>query len=131
MLFLLLTTCGSLVTISSCGDPFGRGETAETPDLTTTEISFSSQILPALKSKCSACHSPSGAAGGTSFVLTGDSAADHAAVATLVNTDSPADSKLLQKGTARESHGGGGVFTESSSEYQTIKAWVTQGAPNN
>lgn len=134
VLILLLTAYGSLLTLSSCGDPFSRGEALEEATVNgtgtqpegegdggKTEVSFSKEVYPILQSKCSACHA--GAGFGT-FKLTGVAASDYPTIKALVDTSSPAGSKLLVKGLTM-------ALTAGSAEYETIKAWITQGAVEN
>lgn len=134
VLILLLTAGCSWLTFSSCADPFSRGEVGE--EVTTNgtapdpdgggvddkiEISFSEDVYPILQSKCSACHA---GAGFGAYKLSGDVASDYPTVKALVDTASPGDSKLLVKGLTM-------ALTAGSVEYETIKAWITQGAANN
>lgn len=132
ILFLITLHC-SLITLAGCGDPFARGEA---PDAVSggggaggsggdtgggaggKEYSYTADVYPVFKSKCTACHN---SAGPGAFKLTGDPAADYAGIKTLVNTGSPADSALLVKGIAMG-------LSAASAEYETIKGWITQGA---
>ncbi|MBI2061655.1 MAG: hypothetical protein HYT87_18095 [Nitrospirae bacterium] len=134
VLVLLLTAYGSLLTLSACGDPFSRGEAKEEVVVNGTvaapegvvvedkiELSFSRDVYPILQSKCSGCHA---GAGFGSYKLSGVVASDYPTIKALVNTDSPAESKLLVKGITM-------ALTAGSAEYETIKTWITQGAANN
>ena len=49
----------------------------------------------------------------------------------FIDTNTPADSILLRKPTGTDSHGGGVRFDTSSTEYQTILTWITEGTLNN
>lgn len=136
--FLLFTFHVSLFTTMGCADPFARGEdkdevatngTAPEPDGggvdDKIEISFTKDVYPVLQSKCSACHSTGGPGTGSGkYVLTGTSAGDYEKIRALVDPGSPADSKLLVKGITM-------ALTAGSAEYETIKAWITQGAAND
>ena len=73
-------------------------------------------------------HVAGGQAGGTSLLLTADPGASYPAVVRLVDTTSPAGSRLLSKASGN-GHGGGAVFLPGSSQYQTILTWIQQGAP--
>jgi hypothetical protein len=59
--------------------------------------------------------------------LSQDVAASHASVSALVDTSTPANSRLLIKGTGN-AHGGGAVLTVGSPDYQTILDWIAGGA---
>ncbi|MBI2058721.1 MAG: hypothetical protein HYT87_03040 [Nitrospirae bacterium] len=139
--FLLLTACASLLTLSSCGDPFSRAEEAGavsggggggTGDTGGgagggaggTEYSFSKDVLPVLQASCN-CH----AAGIGSYKVTGVAANDYAGIKALVNVDSPADSKLIKKGTGGDGHIGGAAL--GADKAAIVQAWVQQGAANN
>lgn len=140
ILFLLLAAYCLLLTLAGCGDPFARGEAVEALSggggtaggsmggsggdtgggAGGKEYSYTADVYPVFKSKCTACHS---SAGPGAFKLSGDPAADYAGIKTLVNTGSPADSTLLVKGTTPMMG-----LAAGSAEYETIKGWITQGA---
>ncbi|RKH46996.1 hypothetical protein D7X55_29950 [Corallococcus sp. AB049A] len=90
-------------------------------------VSFASDVHPLLTSGCQSCHRGGGAAGNTSFLLTGDADADYAAVISLTDTSNPSASRLLRK-TSGAGHGGGAIYGEGSPEYQTLLAWISAGA---
>lgn len=125
---VLLLAAASLV-IAGCGteNPFSRGP--ETIDEgggpITGDIGFSAQVVPLLRG-CTSCHS--GGAGGWTYA---GGATAHAAVIAVVNTGSPDESLLLVKGSGGAGHGGGTVFARGSSAYETIRAWIEQGALDN
>lgn len=126
LLFVLLLG----VAVISCG-PLERGEEGE---ITTgggvgREVSYSQDVYPILQKKCSGCHGTGGVASSTRYKLTGDASADYGTIKALVNTDNPDDSELLEKGSGRESHGGGKQLDDN--EYAIIKSWIEQGAKNN
>jgi hypothetical protein len=90
-------------------------------------LSFATDVYPLL-SPCKNCHVPGGAASATSLIFSGTAAADYTTVVGFVDTSAPASSRLLAK-LSGKSHGGGTVYAEGSAEYQTILAWIQQGAP--
>jgi hypothetical protein len=121
----------------SCAD-FERGEpTADggssSPDAGGTggdggeTLSFASDVHPLLATGCQPCHHTGGAAGDTTFILSGEASADFSTVSALVDTASPAQSRLLKKASG-QGHGGGTVYAVDSPEYQTLLAWVSGGA---
>ncbi len=138
--FLLFTIHVSLFTTLGCGDPFSRAEEAEaasggsgggggggngdTGGAGGTEYTFSKDVLPVLQASC-ACH----AAGIGALKVTGVAANDYAVIKALVSIDSPADSKLIKKGTGGDGHGGGAAL--SADKAAIVQGWVQQGAANN
>jgi len=97
-----------------------------TPSTSTAVTTLSTDVMPILTSKCKGCHGSSG-----NFTITSSSATYTNIISnSLVNTTTPTSSKLLQKPTGN-SHVGGTVISTSSTEYTTLKAWITQGAKNN
>ena len=99
--------------------------TTPTTTTTSTQISFASDVLPLLQSSCSGCHGSSG-----NFSIT-RSSTPYAGVTPFVNTSSATASSLLQKASAQVSHGGGRVYSTTSTQYTTIRDWISQGALNN
>jgi hypothetical protein len=97
----------------------GGGDGGET-------VAFAADVHPLLLSGCQPCHRTGGAAGGTSFLLSGESSADFSAVSELIDTSSPTQTRLLRKASG-QGHGGGTVYTVDSPEYQTLVAWVSGG----
>jgi hypothetical protein len=128
---LTLSFCfGLSLVLTGCGtdNPFDRGAdlpAGNQPDTPATSVSFASDVKPILQA-CASCHS--GGAGG--WVYTGG-VESHASVMTQVNASSPELSEILIKATGGNGHGGGSFFNASSSSYQTIVHWITQGAKNN
>jgi len=112
--------------------------TTPTPTSTTSTTttankkSFSKDVMPILN-KCTTCHTTThnAANGGKPYIVT-DAAGTYSNLTTntLIDTVTPANSLLLQKATST-THGGGQRFTTSSTEYQTISTWITEGALNN
>ncbi|NOK22586.1 hypothetical protein [Corallococcus carmarthensis] len=92
-----------------------------------TTVSFASDVHPLLTTGCQTCHRAGGAAGSTSFVLTGDADADYAEVSSLTDASNPSASRLLRKASGA-GHGGGAIYGESTPEYQTLLAWISGGA---
>ncbi|MFB1481198.1 hypothetical protein [Corallococcus sp. RDP092CA] len=90
-------------------------------------VSFTSDVQPLLTAGCQSCHRSGGAAGSTSFLLTGDADADYAAALSLTDTSNPSASRLLRKASGA-GHGGGAVYGEGTPEYQTLLAWISGGA---
>ena len=90
---------------------------------TSTTLSFVRDILPILNTNCKGCHGSNG-----NFSIT-SSATPYAGVTPFVTTASALDSKLIQKGSGGLRHGGGTQLT--STEFITIRDWITQGAKNN
>ena len=87
------------------------------------DLAFQKLVYPILERDCSDCHSASGQASNTYFVLSGDARLDRAVVVALVTPGNPTDSMLLIQAT-RDGHGGGQRFTTDSSEYLTIAEWI-------
>jgi len=120
--------------LSGCAD-FQRGESSADAGVTPTDggggdggeaSSFASGVLPLLISGCQSCHRSGGAAGGTSFLVTGEAEADYLKASSLTDVSNPPSSRLLRK-AAGAGHGGGTIYGESTAEYQTLLAWVAGG----
>ena len=88
-------------------------------------VTFDGTVRAVLR-PCASCHS-SGAGGWT--YDGGGGAYD--AVISVVNRNDPPNSPLLINATGGDGHGGGAIFSQSSSEYAAIVAWIEAGAPNN
>jgi hypothetical protein len=99
-------------------DGGGNGDGAQVADL-----AFEKLVYPIMEMDCVDCHSASGEASNSSFVLTGDAQLDRAVVVALVTPGNPTNSRLLIQATS-VSHEGGVRFTNDSVEYQTIAAWI-------
>jgi len=76
---------------------------------------------------CQRCHAPGGEASDTTFLITGDPAADHATAAGFVDVNAPGSSRLLAK-MSGNGHGGGTVHAAGTPEYQTVLTWIQEGA---
>jgi len=81
-----------------------------------------------LIASCQRCHATGGEAGDTTFLLTGDAAADFATAGRFVAVDAPASSRLLAK-MSGNGHGGGTVHAAGTPEYETVSRWIQEGAP--
>lgn len=119
---------GLVLGLSACGDDDddgGGGTPAPTPAQCTPPATatapFTTAVQPILTSKCGTCH-------GTTFGSS-DRATAHAAALSRVNTSTPAQSTLLQKGNGTVAHGGGDALTDQ--EVTTLTTWVTECAQNN
>ena len=74
---------------------------------------------------CAACHVDGGAAAATRLrVALDDPTATRAAVATLIHTDDPPSSPLLQKPVGGLGHGGGSPLVAGGPEMQVLQHWV-------
>jgi hypothetical protein len=109
-----------------------KGARAETP------VEFSREVVPVLtRGGCNAgaCHGASLGRGGFRLSLLGyDPAFDHgqivqSAEGRRVVLSDPERSILLLKPTLALEHGGGERFTSRSREYQVLKSWLEDGAP--
>lgn len=125
--FLVAATLG-------CAD-FSRGrpsmDAGETAEAGGTSdggaVSFATDIYPLLTT-CMSCHVPGGAAADTSLIFSGNAAADYTNVQQFVSTSAPASSRLLSK-VSGNGHGGGTIYAAGTTQYETILAWIQQGAP--
>lgn len=96
-------------------------------DGTTTALSYETAVHPILTAKCAGCHGSSGSASSSKFVVSGTIATDYQTVLNLIDVKSPTESALLKKGSG-QGHGGGSILSPSSTEYQTIEQWISDGA---
>jgi hypothetical protein len=90
-------------------------------------LSFAAGIYPLL-TICQNCHVPGGAASSTSLIFTGAAATDYQTVLQFVDTAAPASSRILSK-VSGNGHGGGTIYAAGTTQYETILAWIQQGAP--
>lgn len=133
VLFLALT--GTLTGLSCAdlergeraaeGGPDGGGEGGP-PGEGGGGLGFAQDVHPLLLDGCGDCHTAGGQAGDTALVFTGEAEADRAATLLFVNTDAPAQSRLLGKASGT-GHEGGAIYTPDTTEYQTILGWIMQG----
>ncbi len=128
---ILSISCAlTLLLAPACFDPFSRGTRGgggEVPE----NVSYSGDVYPILLAHCSVCHSEGGIADTTDYILTSDAAADYEMISALLTPGDPEGSKLLIKASGRTSHGGSTVLPTDSIDYQTIAAWIADGASNN
>jgi hypothetical protein len=120
----------------ACAD-FSRGgssgPSAAAPDATASASGASSgssygvDIHPLLLDGCGECHSPTGAAASTGFVLTGDAPDDYPSTLGLVDVSAPDQSRLIVKMEGR-GHTGGAIYTRASPEHAQVLRWVGEGA---
>jgi len=89
---------------------------------------YETELYPIMQLSCDSCHSSSGSAGSTGLVFTGSAADDYAQIAALIDTDSPASSILITKGTG-SGHGGGGIWSSGDTEVEALLCWISAGAP--
>jgi mono/diheme cytochrome c family protein len=131
-----LALLGALWPGAGCAD-FSRGKplaaaNSDSPDASATGggagSSFAADILPLLLGGCGSCHSPTGAASSTPLVFTGSAPDDYVFVFNLVDVDTPDASRLLVKAQGR-GHGGGAIYTSTSSQYAAVLRWIGEGAP--
>jgi hypothetical protein len=122
---LLFALAAVSLASAGCAD-FHRGPAPRdggAGDAQIRDMAFERLVYPILDSDCVECHSASGQASNTYFVLTGNARLDRAMVLALVTPGSPSDSSLLIQAT-RSGHTGGQRFATDSSEYQTISDWI-------
>ena len=123
-----------LASAPACAD-FSRGDPAADASASTDAgtsadggpLSFAADIYPSL-TICMNCHVPGGAASSSSLIFAGQAATDYQAVVKFVQTAAPASSRLLSK-MSGGGHGGGTIYAAGTTEYETILAWIQQGAP--
>lgn len=94
---------------------------------TNAAISFTNDVMPVLEAKCKSCHGSNG-----NITIT-DTMSTYANITSngFVDTASVDSSSLLTKGSGTVLHLGGSVVSTTSTEYTTLKSWITQGALNN
>jgi hypothetical protein len=119
---------------AGCAD-FKRGayweQDADTGAAETADdgaLGYAGDVHPLLDAGCERCHAAGNSASNTKFLLVADDpTASYAVVLEFVDLEQPEQSRLLSKG-AGVGHGGAVIFDDSSSEYDTILAWIEQGA---
>lgn len=87
---------------------------------TTNPVSFTNQVFPVLKN-CAGCHSA-----GKSIDFSSSTAA-YSTVSKLVNTATPAQSKIYTVPSPDGSHG----MKLKTAEAALLLKWITEGAKNN
>jgi hypothetical protein len=116
--WLILIFCG-LTSLQSCY----YDVVIEAEESTTSTQSFSSDVLPILRSTCASCHD------GTITLpdLRDANAYKSIVQENYVSISDPENSILIQK--IRSGHPYSNALTES--EIQQIVGWIKEGAPNN
>jgi len=108
--------------------PTDTNTTVPTNTNTTTQtaLSFANDVLPILTTNCASCHGGRGA-----FSITNTT--PYTGVMAFVDKATLTNSILLQKASAQINHGGSGtvIFTTISTNYTTIRDWISAGALNN
>jgi len=97
---------------------------ADTNTTTVFAQSFATDVLPILNTKCASCHGASG-----NFSIT-NSITPYGGVTPFVNITAATASALLTKASGT-SHGGGVVIATTTTEYITVRDWISEGALNN
>ena len=123
-----------VATVLGCAD-FSRGrptmDAGEVADAGGTSdggaLTFAADIYPLLTIRMN-CHVPGGAASDTSLIFSGNAASDYTTVLQFVDTAMPASSRILSK-VSGNGHGGGTIYAVGTTQYETILAWIQQGAP--
>lgn len=93
---------------------------------TANQTTFTTQVLGQALSPCASCHVSGGQADATRFhVYSADPLATARAVATMVDTTSPAASRLIEKPTLVLPHGGGKQLTPDGPDAQILLDWAT------
>jgi hypothetical protein len=90
-------------------------------------VSYASAVHPLLASGCQSCHSSSGAASSTAYLMTGEASSDFGEATSFIDTSNPPLSRLLRKASG-QGHGGGTIYPEGSPEYQVLLSWASGGA---
>jgi hypothetical protein len=112
---------------TACAD-FHRGPAPRdggdaSQDAPIADPTFETQVYPILQLRCEDCHMAGREGEYSALVLTGDARLDRAKVVALVVPGDPANSLLLRRATG-ESHFGGEVLSQDSSDYQTLADWI-------
>lgn len=117
----------ALLVVSGCGTEhlFERGTRNPMGPTNDGPPSFAQDVLPALSS-CISCHG----SGTGNWVYDGGADA-YNQVLEQVDSESPAASGVLVKGSGGDSHGGGSHFSVGSANYNAILAWIEDGAGDN
>jgi hypothetical protein len=89
--------------------------------------SYGVDIGPLLLDGCAACHSATGAASSTGFVLTGNVPDDYQSTLDFVDVGAPDQSRLIVKMEGR-GHTGGAIYTRASPERAQLVRWIGEGA---
>jgi hypothetical protein len=125
--FLALVATGLVLASTDCADfhrghaPLDGGQGGDGSQI--ADLAFEKLVYPILELDCADCHSASGEASNSNYVLTGNAQLDRPMVVALVTPGNPANSRLLTQATSN-SHNGGVRFATASVEYQTIASWI-------
>jgi len=118
--------CNSCHSATGSNGAPGRIYTGMTTTVPTT-VSFASDVMPVLETKCKSCHGN----GGNFTITTASATYSNLTLNNFLDTTTPDNSRLLLKASGSIAHDGGMVITTTSPEYLTIQQWITQGASNN
>ena len=118
--------CNSCHTATGTNGAPGRILSKTFVPVTTTTTSssapqFSKEVKPILTDNCAGCHGSKG-----NFSITNST--PYTGTMQFVDTTTPTNSRLLKKGSGVRHDGG---VQLSSSEYVTIRDWISAGALNN
>jgi len=93
---------------------------------TPTGTMFSTDVMPVFEANCKGCHGNKG----NFTVTTANGTYNNLMNNGFINTNSPSNSIILQRASG-SGHGGGTILPTGSTGYNTIKAWISEGALNN
>ena len=115
---------------SGAGESGGDGGSGESGESSggSAGPSFASDVLPLLRAGCERCHAADGEASDTDFILGPDDDDAYESTLEQVDVDAPGSSRLLAK-TAGKGHTGGVIYSDHSSQYETMLDWIEHGAP--
>ncbi|MDZ4696143.1 MAG: hypothetical protein SGI86_13425 [Deltaproteobacteria bacterium] len=88
---------------------------------------FVGNVHRLLVNGCQACHSESGIAGKTGFIVAGDLRLDHQSALKFVDGSNATHSSLVNK-AAGLTHAGGVVYASTSAQYKVLIRWIGAGA---
>jgi hypothetical protein len=131
---LIAVLCGAACADLSRGGALGpNGSGGDASDAAagatggSAGMSYGVDIHPLLLDGCGECHSPTGAASSTGFVLTGDVSDDYPPTLELVEVGAPEQSRLVVKMEGR-GHTGGAIYTRAAPERAQVLRWIGEGA---
>jgi len=107
-------------------------------------VSFMQHVLPILKNRCKACHTPESTSpyttygeetfnysGGLDLSAYEKGPGNEMGILDVVNTSHPEGSLLINKPLSGSQHGGGNFWDVADKEYLVIKQWIAEGAQQN
>jgi len=110
----------------------------------SNNVSFMQHVLPILKNRCKACHTPESTSpyttygdeifnygGGLDLSAYEKEPGTEMGITDVVNTSHPEGSLLINKPLTGSQHAGGNFWDVSDEEYQVIKQWIAEGAQQN